>query len=110
MPALKIPCCHLELDAKALVNALNNPLFSNSVISSLFEDCKQLVAQISHVSIKHSYREGNRCADRLANLGLSQDMKFVIHYCPPVDLIPLVEADCRGMVVNKLCPDILYSC
>lgn len=86
----------IELDAKALVDALNNPLFSNSVISPLFEDCKHLAAQIPHVSIKHSYREGNRCADRFASLGLRQAMNFVIHYCPPVDLIPL------GMHI--LCP------
>lgn len=58
----------IELDAKALVDALNNPLYSNFVISPLFEDCKQLAAQIPHVSIKHSYREGNRCADHLVNL------------------------------------------
>ena len=58
----------IELDAKKLVDALNNPLYSNFVISRLFEDYKQLAAQISHVSIKHSYRECNRCADHLVNV------------------------------------------
>ena len=99
----------IELDAKALVDALNNPLYSNSVISPLFEDCKQLAAQIPRVSIKHSYREGNRCVDRLASLGLSQSMNYVIHYCLPVNLVPLVEVDCQGMFFNRSCPDILYS-
>ena len=68
-------CQHLNLnvviiehDAKALVDALNNPLYSNSVTSPLLEDCKHLAAQIPHVSIKHSYQEGNRCADRLASV------------------------------------------
>ena len=99
----------IELDAKALVDALNNPLYSNSVISPLFEDYKQLATQILYVSIKHSYREGNRCVDRLAGLGLSQSMNYVIHYCLSVDLVPLVEVDCQGMFFNRICPDILYS-
>ena len=35
----------VEMDAKALVDAINRPNYSNFVISSLFEDCKLLVSQ-----------------------------------------------------------------
>ena len=82
---LKLNAVIIKLDAKALVDALNNPLLSNSIISPLFEDYKHLAAQLPHVSIKHSYREGNRCADRLASIALSQAMNFVIHYYSPMD-------------------------
>ena len=37
-------------------------------------------------------------------------MNFVIHYCLPVDLVPLVEVDCQEMFFNRICLDILYSC
>ena len=68
---LKLSAVVVELDAKALVDALSNPSYSNSVISPLFDDCKLLASQIPHLRLKHIYREANKCADRLANLGLS---------------------------------------
>ncbi|XP_075652482.1 uncharacterized protein LOC142622815 [Castanea sativa] len=36
----------VEIDAKALVNAFNNPTYDNSVISPLFDDCRQLASRI----------------------------------------------------------------
>ena len=36
----------VELDARALVDALNNPAYANTVLSPLFDDCKQLVTRI----------------------------------------------------------------
>ena len=59
----------VKLDAKALIDALKNPSYANTIVSSLFDDRRRLVAQIPHLSIKHIYCETNRCADRLANLG-----------------------------------------
>ena len=100
----------VELDAKALVDALKNPSYANTIVSSLFDDCRHLDAQIPHLSIKHIYCEANRCADHLANLGSYQVVDFISYSCPLVDLLPLVVADCQGMVVNRRCPDLLFSC
>ena len=61
----------IELDAKALVDDLNNSAYSNAVISPLLDDCKFLISQFPQVRVKHIYREANKCADRLAKLGLS---------------------------------------
>ena len=36
----------VELDARALVDALNNPAYANTILSPLFDDCKQLVTRI----------------------------------------------------------------
>ena len=99
----------VELDAKALVDALNNPFYVNSIISSLFDDCRQLVAQIPHLSIKHIYCEANRCADRLANLGSCQSLDFISYSFPPVDLVPLVAANCQRLYFDRLCPILLLS-
>lgn len=105
-------CCQMnfsavivELDAKALVDALNNPSYSNLVISPLFNDCKILARQIPQLQSKHIYREANKCPDRLANLGLSQHPEFVVHSNPHEGLVSFVEEDCLGMVCNRLCPD-----
>ena len=47
---LKLSAVVVELDAKALVDALSNPSYSNSVISPLFDDCKLLASQIPHLA------------------------------------------------------------
>ena len=101
---LKLSAVVVELDAKALVDALSNPSYSNSVISPLFDDCKLLASQIPHLRLKHIYREANKCADRLANLGLSQQPDFVVHYSPPVGLVSVVADDCLGVVCSRLYP------
>ena len=106
----KIPAVIVEMDAKALVDALNNPSYRNSVISPIFDDCKHLILQIPQVCIKHVYREANKCADWLANSGHSQSLDFIIHSVPPMSLIPSVEADCHGTWCNRLCPEFSFSC
>ena len=99
----------VELDAKALVDTLKNPSYANTIVSSLFDDCRCLAAQIPQLSIKHIYCEANRCVDRLANLGSCQSLDFISYFCPLVDLVPLVMADCQGMFFNKLGPKLLLS-
>ena len=76
----------------------------NSVISPLLDDCKLLIDQIPQVRVKHTYREANKCADRLAKLGLFESMDFFVHSYPPVELIPLIEANSSGSCCNRLCP------
>ena len=100
----------VEIDAKALVDALNSPSLRNSVISPIFEDCKQLILQIPQVRINHVYREANICADWLANFGHSQSLDFILFSAPPVSLLPSVEADRSGRWCNRLCPDCSLPC
>ena len=107
---MKLPAIIVELDTKALVDALSNLCNSDSVISSIFDDCKLLISQIPQVRIKHIYQEANKCADCLANSGHSQVLNFIIHSAPPVELTSFVEADCNGVSCNRLCPEFLPSC
>lgn len=72
----------VELDAKALVNALNNPALNNSVVSPLFDDCKHLASQIPRLVFRNIYREANSCADHLANIGRLQRLDFVLYTSP----------------------------
>ena len=107
---MKLPAIIIELDAKALVDALKNPRYSNSVISPLFDDCKYLISQIPQVHINHVFREANKCVDRLANSSQSQVSEFIIHSIPPVELVTLVEADIHGVSCNRLCPGLVPVC
>ena len=94
----------VEMDAKALVDAFLDQTNSNAVASPLMEDCRQLASQINRVSFRHVYREANMCANQLAKLGASMETDFVVLSSPSMDIIPFVEADCRGQCINRLCP------
>lgn len=106
---LKLVAIIIELDAKVLVDALNNHVYANSVISPLFDDRRVLMAWLPRFCIRHIYREANKCTDRLANLGILQTLDFVMHSYLPVDLQSFVEVDCRGLYSNRLCPKPLWS-
>ena len=94
----------VELDAKAVVDMLANPLYSNNAISPLIEDCRFFISQIPHVRIKHCYCEANRCADKLARLGANQNVNFICYEDLPGELGVIVEADCNGVSIARQCP------
>ena len=104
--------CHLmndhsvvvELDASALVTTLNNLVYANTILSPLFDDCQQLIARIPQCRIRYIFREGNMCVDKLARIGLMQSIDFVSLSSPPMDLIPLIEADKSGLYMSRASP------
>lgn len=42
-------------------------------------------------TLRHTLREENKVADRLANMRVDQENRMVSHIIPPVDIIPLLE-------------------
>ncbi|KAK9984265.1 hypothetical protein SO802_033790, partial [Lithocarpus litseifolius] len=46
---------------------------------------------------KHCYREGNKCADRLARLETDMEESFVIFDAPPTVVVSLLVLDKLGM-------------
>ena len=91
---MKVSKVIVESDTKVVVDALNNRGSHNSAISPLFDDYRQLASNIPQVVFRQIYCEANSCADRLANLGHLQQLDFVLHSSPPVDLASFVLADC----------------
>lgn len=68
-----------------MVDAFNHQSNSNTIISSIMDDCRQLVTQIPQLSFRHVFREANRSADYLASLGPNLESDFVLFSSPPVD-------------------------
>ena len=99
----------VEIDAKAIVDALNNPNYSNLFVSSIMDDCRTLLSQISWTCFRHCYSKMNRCADALARQGGCQAADFVIFESPPVDISSSVDFDLSGMYLSRLCPTPLLS-
>ena len=94
----------VELDAKAIIDALANLSYTNIFVSSLMDDCRLLITQIPQICFRHCYCEANRCADALARLGGSQVYDFVNFVCPPEDLVQLLDSDLHGLYLNRMCP------
>ncbi|KAL0007450.1 hypothetical protein SO802_008952 [Lithocarpus litseifolius] len=98
----------VEVDAKVVVEALTNPSYSNTIVSGLFDDCRQILSCFNQVRIQHIFREANMCADQLARLGSLQASEFVLFSCPPLDIKDTFEADSLGVYSNRLCP--VFGC
>ena len=74
---LHLCCCRdfdsleVEIDAKAILDALLNPEYVNNIVSPLLDDCRMLTTRFHRIYFKHCYREANQYADKLAGLGAS---------------------------------------
>ena len=77
----------VEIDAKAIVDAISNPNYTNLFVSPLMDDCKLLVSRIPQICFRHCYCEANRCIDALVRLGGLQSSDFVIFVSLPMDLV-----------------------
>ena len=72
----------LEVDASSVVSLMVNAADTNSEFAPLVDDCRDLLKRFPQAQIKHCYREGNKCADRLARLGTDLGGKFCCFCCP----------------------------
>lgn len=59
----------VELDAKVVVDLLNNQKNATHEFAPLIFDCRTALESFQTAQIKHIYRETNRCADFLAKMG-----------------------------------------
>ncbi|EEF36128.1 conserved hypothetical protein [Ricinus communis] len=53
------------------------------------------------ISFRHVHREGNSCADYLANMGFDCDFGCHIVSAPPVSLRDLIEQDIRRDLIEQ---------
>ena len=103
-------CCYrdfdsleVEINAKAILDALLNPEYVNNIVSPLLDDCRMLATRFRRICFKHCYREANRCADKLASLGASQSLDFIVLQSPPVDILTSLEEDASGLYRSRFC-------
>ena len=107
---LGIGCLEVELDAKVVIEMLNNADSANSAnikFSSLLSDCRFLIARVTQVRVTHVYREVNRCADFLAKKGCCLREDFVIFETSPLD--KLLVSDVNGLYYYRQIATTLAS-
>ncbi|KAM5588449.1 hypothetical protein ABKV19_006739 [Rosa sericea] len=95
----------LEGDAKAILDVIRKRKQMNKI------RCKEVQRHVSHINsiipklddciISHVYREGNRAADKLAQLGHQQDEPRIWRYIPPDEVVAIVHEDAEGKIVIR---------
>lgn len=95
---LGIRWLEVELDAKVIVEMLNNANSANIKFSPLLFYCRSLIARFTQVRVAHVYREVNRCSDFLAKKRCCMREDFVIFEVSPSDeLDKLLVSDVNGL-------------
>jgi ribonuclease HI len=83
----------IEIDAFMVVSFLALSSIPYPSLRTLVDDCRFLLQRIPHKELKHVFREANKCADRLAKLGGSQDDDFVVLNTPPTCICDVLSFD-----------------
>ncbi|CAJ2635885.1 unnamed protein product [Trifolium pratense] len=87
-------------DSLHCINLIKGPQVKFHMHAVLIQDIKDLISQ-SNVSLCHTLREGNQCADFFAKLGASSDADFTNHDCPPEGVQDLLKNDALGILFQK---------
>lgn len=72
-----------ETDSNAMVQALERDVDDRPEADTIIMDCKFLMSQFLDCELLRVYREGNQCADYLANMGQNSQWGTSIFNLPP---------------------------
>jgi len=79
----------VNLDSQIIVNKMKQPITRHQPYYFIVKECQQLAFnQNWTVSIQHCYREANRVADHLTNLGVDQTAVSASFEFPQIRLSP----------------------
>lgn len=80
---------------------------ANSPYIHIVRKCKALISRTDwEVSIGHCYREANRAADCLANLGVQSEQKIIMIEAVPKDLHAILLEDISGVTRPRWVPKL----
>ena len=104
--SLGINAVEVEVDASSVVSLIANAAETNSDFAPLVDDCRDLLKRFPQAQIKHCYREGNKCVDRLARLGTDMEENFVVFNAPPPVIVPLLILDKLCFTQERVCNEV----
>ena len=87
-------------DSLHCINLLKWSAMRYHVYAVLIQDVKDLIDQ-NNVTICHTLREGNQCADFMTKLGASSDIELLHYASPPKDLFHLLRLDAIGNYFSR---------
>ena len=93
---------NIELNADLLVHLLNNPFSHNLMLEPLLNDWRNLIKAFPNYIMTHIFREANKCADKLANMGATLSSDFLLLYEPPPVMANMLAFDKAELFCNRL--------
>lgn len=93
----------LQMDNKACIEVLNNDDYQGGECFYMLQQYRHIISHYdSNIRILHCYREGNKVADKLANVGVVQEEKIVYFNVPPHKITSLIHEDIMGVTTPRL--------
>jgi ribonuclease HI len=100
--SLGIERLEVQVDSEALVKATNKDGMGCTMSWNIMQKIRDLLKLNWEVRIRHIFREGNRCADALANMGCKQDVGWKTYQEAPSELFQVLADDFRGVSFPRL--------
>ncbi|WCJ42997.1 Polynucleotidyl transferase ribonuclease H-like superfamily protein [Euphorbia peplus] len=92
----------LEGDAKTLLDIIvKRRNVKCEQMRKYINDIHLIIPELDNVIVSHVYREGNRAADKFAQLGHCVDEPTIWRCVPPEDVVPIVRDDAQGKIVLR---------
>jgi ribonuclease HI len=92
----------VQMDSEIIVNIINKHGQGSVSGWSIIKKIRSLLSLDWSVKICHIYREANRCADMLANMGCVHNHGTLSYHQPPTDLMQVLDDDIRGVSFPRL--------
>ncbi|KAK2448079.1 TMV resistance protein N [Trifolium repens] len=92
----------LNIDSEAVVQVIKARRVRNSSGNTLVKQIRRLLDMNWLVEIAHTYREANKCADALANIGCSLDYDIMFFDSCPSQISEICEKDRVGNTTPRL--------
>ncbi|KAM7528509.1 hypothetical protein LguiB_031919 [Lonicera macranthoides] len=74
----------VEVDSSNVIDLIKGENHEDHPQRILIRDCKKIIEEMD-LQVSHTLREGNRCADAMAKLGVNQMQRLeVFHHVPSV--------------------------
>jgi ribonuclease HI len=94
----------LNVDSSIVNQVLRKPGYGRPLGGSLVMRIRKLLELDWEVVIDHVYREANKCADMLANIGCTLDTHMVYYDICPIECHSVMLADVLGIATPRSIP------
>jgi ribonuclease HI len=92
----------LRIDSEVIVKSLQVRKNGSIMGCTLMKKIYKVLVEFQEVRITHVFREANRCADMLANMGCFNTDNIIYFEYPPTEVIQIVDDDFRGVSFPRL--------
>lgn len=94
---MRIQCIEIEIDSETTACLIQGRDGREHLDKGLIQDCGLLLRNPWNVRVMHPRRNGNRCADYLAELGYCLNDVLICNKEPPLDILAMLELDSMNL-------------